>query len=299
MEGYKRQSVEKKISESEKKKIDDFLKRKRGEIFWNLAHNGVMTQKALAEISNTTPTSLSNILQKFEDFQPKLIEGKSEGRKRLYRLSNVGLEYSQYEFEENLKEREKKNIPYEELRMLQEMMDSLDKIKVKYDDWEIVIDDMLVKKLYGISGDYDEDDEKHLNSFINYLESAILKGADIIVEKAMNALECSILKNRMERFLDVFYAFRPFYEKIEKSENIYDIYDFIKKVIVVGPSQECKEITEKIGLVEESEKIISVLQMLKEYIKGKSGEEIYKKMEEFMPGMNELNAYLAFCFEIK
>ena len=81
------------LNEVDIAEITAFLNRKKGEVFWTLEKQEGLSNKELAVAVDTTPTSLSNIILKFENFSYSLIEGKSRGRKRCYYLTELAREY--------------------------------------------------------------------------------------------------------------------------------------------------------------------------------------------------------------
>lgn len=278
--------------------IDAFLNRKKKEVFWALARAETATNKQLAEISGTTPTSLSNILLKFEDFPYTLFDVQQKGRNRYYSLSAVGQAYVR---------RKMKVMPgteggqialHEELRISQMLKDSIEQLKARNEEWHVVLDNILLKRIYGIGEEYSKEDEIIAEEFIKNLQRAIKNDYSEAIEKAMKLLESDILKCRMEKFLSVFYAFLPFYRMLEKKENTFEIYEIFLLLLQGNFNDECRGRLNQIGLLEAGGPLADVIGTLGEKLAGKERKEIYTRLKAFVPEMDEIVLYFTPWFEI-
>lgn len=278
--------------------ITTFLNRKKGEAFWTLEKREGLSNKEWAEASDTTPTSLSNIILKFENFPYKLIESKSCGRKKCYYLTELAHEYI-YLIRESDKDDENKNSVYqqEEWLLRQKFKEALEGLKARHrEEWEIVIEDILVRRIYSLEDISKEEDKKSVNDIIFALEMAIEKEYDRSVDFCMKLLSPSaILSKRIEEYLQCFYAFTPFYEKIQQETEEIAIYRIFEKMILEGKTNECEQEIQRLGLEKkQGYELEKAMQQIKKYCYEQKEEPVYKKLQEFMPGRKQMNIILAF-----
>ncbi|MDO4331203.1 MAG: hypothetical protein Q4C58_00760 [Eubacteriales bacterium] len=286
------------LTDSEEKAIDGFLTRRKYDVFWALAKVETATQKQLAGLSGTTTTSLSNILLKFEDFTYTLLTVQQSGRNRYYSLSEVGQAYVRRKIKAGPETEGGRIAFHDELRILQKLKDGIEQLKSRNEEWDVTLDNILLKRIYGIGEECDSADEAIADELIRNLQKAIMNEYGEVVKRVMKLLETDILKCRLEKFLSVFYAFLPFYRMLEKEENTFEIHEIFLQLVKGEMDDECCRMLEQMELSTAAGQLADVIGMLKKNLAGKERKEIYTRLKEFMPEMNEIALYLTPWIEI-
>lgn len=277
--------------------ITAFLNRKKGEVFWALERQEGLSNKELAAVVDTTPTSLSNILLKFENFSYSLIEGKSRGRKRCYYLTGLAREYVCL-LKEMGKDDEKKNSIYqqEEWLLRQRFKDALEQLKIRYEEqWEAVIEDILVRRIFCLEDVGEAEDKILVNEIIFVMETALENEYDGSVDFCMKVLSPSvILSKRLEEYLQYFYVFTPFYKKFQQEKEGNAVGRIFRMMILDGETKQCEQEILRLGLEKEQGHQLGVaIQQIKKYCHERKEELVYEKLQQLMPGRSQLNIFLA------
>lgn len=285
--------AEEEFTEDDFKKIESLMIRKRPDVIMALARLGSASQKELAKASGTTPTSLSNILLKFEDFPYQLLEREDQGRNRIYRLTGTGQAYVRRKLRGSPEQGKGQVVSHEELRLQQALRDSIKQMQERNEEWKVVFDRILLNRIYGIEEEYGELDEALVNVYVASLQKALMSEFFDVADLAGRLLGDEILISRLEKFLAVFYAFMPFLQKLEKKEDFFDIYEIFRRIIRYGEDGECQRLLQKLELSREGHTLADVMQSLKAGLSEKDRKTVYNRLEGFMPGMEAINAYLA------
>ena len=285
------------LNEIDVEEITAFLNRKKGEVFWALERQEGLSNKEWAMAANTTPTSLSNILLKFEKFPYELIEGKSSGRKRCYYLTNLAREYV-FLLSEKGKEDENSTTIYqqEEWLLRQRFKVALEQLKKRHvEDWEAVIDDILARRIYCLEDDADTEDKELVNEIIFVIEMATEKEYYLSLDLCTKVLSPSfILEQRIEKYLKCFYAFTPFYIRFQQEKERNAVNRIFRMMILNREASQYEQEIQRLGLEKIQEyRLVEAIQQIKEYCHEQNEELIYDKLQRLMPGRSEMNSFLA------
>lgn len=285
------------LNEIDLAEITAFLNRKKGEVFWTLEQKEGLSNKELAMAVDTTPTSLSNIILKFENFSYSLIEGKSSGRKRCYYLTELAREYVCL-LNETGKEVEKRTSIYqqEEWLLRQRFKEALEQLKVRHgEEWEAVIEDILIRRILCSEDAGNEEDKRLVNEIILAIEVALEKEYDGSVDLCMKLLSPSIiLSKRIEEYLQCFYAFMPFYKKFQQEKEGNAVGRIFKRMILEGETNQCEREIQKLGLEKgQGYQLEKAIQEIKKYCHEQKEELVYEKLQQLMPGRGQMNVFLA------
>lgn len=276
--------------------ITAFLNRKKGEAFWALEKREGMSNKEWAVAANTTPTSLSNIVLKFENFHYKLINGESKGRKRCYYLTELAKEYV-YLKERNEENDDKVSSVYqqEEWILGQQFKETLEKLKARNGEYyEAVIENILIRRIYGLEDVDKPEDRQLVYDLILVLETALEKEYDGTVDRCMKLLSpTAILSKRLEEYLECFYAFSPFYKKMQNAKEKNAVGRIFKTMILHGKTEMVETEMEELGLSEYGLKLEKVINQIKNYCHELMEEQVYEKLDQLMPVRKQMNYFLA------
>lgn len=283
------------MDETALREINAFLNRTKKEAFWKLEEQEGMSNKEWAAAVPTTPTSLSNIILKFENFPYKLIEGRSSGRAKRYFLTELAKEYVFIIKKERENENDIPVFQQEEWVLGQRFGEYLEQLKrQREEEWESVIDNVLLNRLYGIGVDLEAEDERVVDALIAIIEKALEEDYDEAVNRCMKCLSPSgILQKRLEEYLRCFYSFSPFYKRLLQEENQIMVCRIFRIMIMNGKSEQCKAELQQLGLEENGVQLEKTIQWLKKICQGQTEEMIYKKLQQFMPGRGSMNVFLA------
>ena len=284
------------LNEADLAKITAFLNRKKGEVFWKLEQKEGMSNKELAAAVETTPTSLSNIILKFENFPYRLLEGKSSGRKRCYYLTELAREYvCMFSGDE---ENENSNSIYqqEEWILRQRFKEALEQLKTRHDEeWEAVIEDILIRRVLCLEDVCEAEDKRLVGEIIFVIEMVLEKEYDESVDLCMKLLSPSlILSKRIEEYLQCFYAFTPFYNKFQQEKEGNAVGRIFKMMILDGEQNQCDQELQRLGLEKkQGHQLEMAIQQIKKYCHELREELVYEKLQQFMPGRSQMNIFLA------
>lgn len=277
--------------------ITTFLNRKKGEVFWTLERQEGLSNKELAMAVDTTPTSLSNIILKFENFSYSLIKGKSSGRKRCYYLTELAREYVCL-LNETGKEDERKTSIYqqEEWLLRQRFKEALEQIKTRHgEEWEAVIEDILIRRILCLEDVGEAEDKRLVNEIIFVIEMALEKEYDGSVDLCMKVLSPSvILSKRIEEYLQCFYAFTPFYKKFQQENEGNAVGRIFRTMILNGETNQYEQEIQRLGLEKKQGcQLEMAIHQIKKYCHEKNEELVYEKLQQLMPGRSQMNIFLA------
>lgn len=276
------------LTEDQISEISEFAVRKREQIMRILWDNGELTQGDLAQRVNSTPTSMSNILLKFDRFKYKLLCCESRGIRKYYSLSDTGLFYMQYL---NNRKMDKGDIVFaNDLYLLQEAKNSINYFKDKADgDNEILMEDALLRLCYGIDNESSWEDIDVFLKYIYSIEKLLLLGNEVYFERAMSLMESEILRKRVDQFLEGFYLLRPILDLLEDQDNILDVYDMME-FAVKGAEEDVSRIARESGWNISCAHIVQFFRRIKQV--GKSRKHIFKMIMGYLPDKAELSAMI-------
>lgn len=180
-------------------------------------------QKVLAVSANTTPTSLSNLLTRFTNIEPPLLNIEKSGRTKYYSLTPIGKSYVTHELLEN------EVTPNEESQneeskihtftresdsdpLLSETISVFSQFKnLAGDTWYILMDDLITERRQNVSVS------------LNYLYQMFIKNIlEIARQNDQNALRqidfmlnepilTQRLKEHIEKVLGNYFALKPLF----------------------------------------------------------------------------------------
>ena len=272
--------------------IQEFVVRKREQILWILWNENELPQGELAKKADSTTTSLSNILFKFEQFKYKLLNCESRGVRKYYSLSDIGMSYMQY-LSDKGKEKANNIISTSGACLLQEARNCIKHFFDKTDgDGEILIEDALLCLNYDIDNESTDEDVEVFLKYIYCIEKLIIMENEVYFEKAIQLIQSDILRKRIDCFLEGFYLFLPFLQILEDKKNILDIYGILENIAK-------EKIYEAAAVVNEKEWDIPYekIEKLKNFFKkimqsGRRKEDIYRMLYGCLPDKAELAAMI-------
>lgn len=276
------------LTEEQISEISEFAVRKREQIMGILWESGELTQGDLAQRVNSTPTSMSNILLKFDQFKYKLLCCESRGTRKYYSLSDMGAFYMQYL---NNRKTDKGDIVFaSDLYLFQEAKNSIKYFKDKAeDDNEILMEDALLRLCYGIENESSWEDIDAFQKYIYSIEKLLLLGNEVYFERAMRLMESEILRKRVDQFLEGFYLLRPILDLLEEQDNILDVYDMVE-FAVKGAEEDVSRIVRERGWNIPCAQIVQFFRKIKQI--GKSREHTFKLITGYLPDKAELSAMI-------
>lgn len=276
--------------------ISSFLKPKKRRATIDILNNkGELTQNELAHAINSTPTSLSNILHKFEKFEYKLLDVKSMGKYRVYRLSDLGNEYIKYIDEKANQINNRDNISIKED---QELFQSAEKIikalKTEFDDaWQTRFDDALVKLVKGSGMVLDEKSEMFASQYLECLEQLTLQDNYIMLNKVLDLLPNPILRNRVEDFMEYFDRFIPIFKSLQSKGQAFEVGKIIEAAFSNSEEPLVAEHLKAVGWKNnEYYRLKEVIPNIKRCIAGYSEKEIYKYLNGLLLNQEMLSYYI-------
>ncbi len=280
------------VTEEQKREIKDFLTAKRKKIIMELAQHKRLSHGELALLVGSTPTSLYNILQKFDKFKYELIYSENVGKYRYYSLTELGEAFILGLDKGNQvnETRVKTVLQQEGGRLLQKSRECLKKFRNIYEEeWGIRLDDILLKLTEHNVKDLDES-INIIDDLIANIELMILQGYEPEINKVMKFLESDILWMRLEQVLEDFYSFLPIIKRMREDGMIYEIYDELHE-IVKGKRAIDKKVQEK----NTNEKLFETISKIKEHsVKYElSKRDIYNCLMRYLLEDKQMGAFLA------
>lgn len=276
------------LTEDQISEISEFAVRKREQIMRILWENGELTQGDLAQRVNSTPTSMSNILLKFDQFKYKLLCCESRGIRKYYSLSDTGAFYMRYLNNKRMDKRDIVNA--NDLYLFQEAKNSIKYFRDKADgDNEILMEDALLRLCYGIDNESSWEDIDVFLKYIYSIEKLLLLENEVYFERAMRLMESEILRKRVDQFLEGFYLLRPILDLLEDQDNILDVYDMMD-FAVKGSEEDVSRIANERGWNISCAYIVQFFRRIKQV--GKSRKHIFKMITGYLPDKPELSAMI-------
>ncbi len=283
-------ATELELSEKQIHEIEKFVFRKREQIMRVLFAEGEITQGQLAENINSTVSSVSNILLKFDQFKYKLLNCDSRGVRKYYSLSVIGMAYMQHLSDKSKVQKDDSFNSANGAYLLQEARRTYKYFQDKMDeDGEIRMEDTLLRLSFCIDNDStSEDVEKFLN-YMYCLEKLIIMNNDVYFDKALQLIQSNILRNWIIRFLEGFYLFLPILNLLEEKTNILVVFTVLEN-IAKGQLEEAFVIVKEKQWEISCESLAKFLKMLKK--SGRSQNDIYRILYGCMPDKMELAAMI-------
>lgn len=280
------------IDDNAKRSISNFLTKKRNEIVNVLVDKKMLSHGELAEAVNTSPASLSNILLKFDNFEYKLIDSKTEGKFRYYYVTDLCKKYIDSCTQEGICIENAKIIQHETLQLVQQVKSSLVQFQCIYqDDWEFEFDDALFARI-NCQKISPKESESLVDLFVIGVEKLLLYDYETHVAMALKLLEVnSILQTRLTKLLDKFDVFRTMLQDWNKGDNIIEIYDQLETVIKMYYQKEKNEVRSQ--YIDENSELFTTVCYILKHIEFRDRQDISDCFMRFMAGNNALSGYMA------
>lgn len=279
------------LTEEMTRSIDSFSSKKRMEAMNILYPYKKLAHGEFAKALNTSPTSLSNILLHFENFDYTLIDSISEGKRRLYYLTRLGREY--VENSRRLKhDEEKGKIIRDSFQMVQKARESLNAFQVLTENWEIELEDALITRIECRQFSNDEN-QKAVNEFIKYTEWALVSDYDNQILNILKLLQDNnILQVRFSRFIEKFDLFRPVLEIWENGIDALKMYELLEAAV----AGDCTAVHNDADIPRWDEACDRLTEGIR-YIAEKAGRvdtfALYECFKQFLAGNQILSGFLA------
>ena len=187
------------ITQSTINELNTALSKTGKSILLSLYRTPRIQQKVLAININTSPTSLSNILNKMETIRPPLLNIEHSGRSKYYSLTKIAEQYVSRE----LIPKESYNINTFFVPASASLFDETLGILYQFQslagsEWLLILDDMLS------NGNTDEVKNELSNlytQFISNMKQMYMQKESLSIHKIYDELENSILIRRLENYL--------------------------------------------------------------------------------------------------
>ena len=181
--------------------LNDSLTKTQLIILKTLYENGELQHKALAVSVNTSPTSLSNHLNKLESIQPTLLNIAKDGRAKYYSLTPFAKTYieheAQFSSQSNIYDFTK---PTQNSELTKEALNLLTKFQyiAGFATWRIKMDHLLSEQTFHTTSELSE---TYLN-FMNVLKELKIQGKAESLHIIYDKLEQPNLANKIESKLE-------------------------------------------------------------------------------------------------
>lgn len=186
-----------------------------------------MQQKNLAASIHTSPTSLSNILNKLENIQPQLLIAERVGRSKYYSLTETASLYvAQVILPQSNKIHRFSTLSREDT-LISETLDILCQFQeTAGQDWDIMLDNILVHDLEADSGISTENTGKNelftlYADFMNHMKQMEISNQTATIHEIHNILGQPVLIKRLNAYLARelanYHALEPLF-KLEKQD---------------------------------------------------------------------------------
>ena len=275
-----------------KQKISSFLTKSRMDVIEALVGNKKLNHGELANVLSTSVASLSNRLVKFEEFDYKLLDSKSEGKFRYYFLTDLCKRYLESCDRDNAKQENVKIIQHEVLQLKQQLKDVLEEFQgLHEDEWEIEMDDALIERIEcrNISN---SKSEKLIDDFIIGIEKLLLYGYDNYSIMVLQMLsQNNILQTRIARFMDQYEAFLPVLEECKNEENYMHVYDKLGNIVKLYRQSKVDQ-AEYVDIPKE-DKLFSKISYILEQIEHFDKQSINDWFMRYTAGNKALSAFMA------
>lgn len=275
-----------------KQKISSFLTKSRLDVIEALVGNKRLNHGELANAISTSVASLSNRLVKFDEFEYKLLDSKSEGKFRYYFLTDLCKRYLESCDRDNATQENVKIIQHEVLQLKQQLKDILEEFKNLYEDeWEIELDDALIERIE-CRQIKSSKGEKLVDDFIIIIEKLLLYDYDDYSIMVLQMLsQNNILQARITRFMEQFDVFIPILEAGNNEENLIHIFGELANVVKLY--RRSKE--DRVEQVEkpEEDKLFSKISYILERIEHLDKQSINDWFMRYMAGNKALSAFMA------
>lgn len=196
-----------------------------------------MQQKNLAVSIHTSPASLSNIINKLETIEPRLLKGERIGRSKFYSLTDTAIKYVESELlpkEDPVTPKPKihhfDSSSYEE-SLTDETLHYLNLFQqTAGNEWFMVLDDLLS----GIT-DVNKTSDELYDRYKDFMESLTrlrIQQKNTAIRKIYDVIDNQILIKRLSQYLDEelkdLYVLEPLFD-LEKqdSEQAHVLIDYI------------------------------------------------------------------------
>lgn len=198
--------------------------------------------KRLAEILDIQTSGLSNLMKRIDETYHDFIEYQTEGRNKLYSLSQIAKVYTENELLPE--EAARKQVGTSFLHTdpsLHNVLECLRKFQeFEGDDWDIALDDLLLaeKRNNGeikddptINTDFKEETYQNYTSFKNAMMTLIVQYGQPAAQKVYDIIEQKVLIKRLEYLfsclLEDFHLIEPLFllekENLQASYSIIDL----------------------------------------------------------------------------
>ncbi len=280
------------LDEACKQKISSFLTKSRMDVIVALAGNKKLNHGELANVLSTSVASLSNRLVKFEEFDYKLLDSKSEGKYRYYFLTDLCKKYLESLDRDNATQENVKIIQHEVLQLKQQLKNVLEEFKNLYEDeWEIELEDALIERIECREIKSSEG-EKLVDDFIIGIEKLLLYDYDNYSIMVLQMLsKNNILQARITRFMEQYEAFLPVLEAWKDEENYMHVYDKLGNIVKLY--RQSKEDKEKQVDIPEEDKLFCKISYILKQIEYLDKQSINDWFMRYMAGNKALSAFMA------
>lgn len=275
-----------------KQKISSFLTKSRMDVIMALVGNKRLNHGELADAVSTSVASLSNRLVKFDEFEYKLLDSKSEGKFRYYFLTDLCKKYLESCDRDNATQENVKIIQHEVLQLKQQLKDVLDEFMDLYEDeWEIELEDALIeriecRKIKNSKG------EKLVDHFVITIEKLLLYDYEKYSIMVLQMLsQNNILQARITRFMELFDAFIPILEAGNNEENLIHVFGELANM--VKRYRLSKEDRVEQADISKEDKLYCKISYILEHVEHLDKQSINDWFMRYMAGNKALSAFMA------
>lgn len=280
------------LTDETKRYIDFFSSKKRMEVMEALYPNRKLSHGELAKNVKTSPTSLSNILLTFENFEYVLIDGISEGKRRYYYLTRLGREYVE-SCRKLEKDEEAGKIIRDSFQMVLMAKEYLEEFQALEDDWEIELEDALIARIE-CQRIPEGGSQKAADEFIKCAEHVLVNDYDNQIMEILKLLqENSILQIRFSRFIEKFDLFRPVLQIWENGADALWVYELLDAAVSGNKEKGC-HYADMLRLDEEGyDRLTEGIRYIAEKVNEMDTSALYECFNRFLAGNQILSGFLA------
>lgn len=273
--------------------IDEFLTKKRRKVLEVLYPDKKIAHGELANVVDTSVTSLSNMLYKFTCYKYKLLKGSPEGKYCYYSLTELGREYIKNCFKEK-RETNGKIIYCEASQMMLKVQESLIQLQNLYgdDEWQIVLEDALIARIE-CQEILQNESENIIDDFLYNVESILLYDYENYILQILDVLRVSsILQKRLSRFIEKFELFIPLLTELENGFDVFQLFEFLDGMIF-DKEEIIHKYIEKLHWQKECDRLSEGIHYLADRSRGKEMCELYDIFNRYLANKQAISAFIA------
>lgn len=278
--------------------INAFITKRKLDVLYELYKSGRLSQRELAYRIGAQPSALANLLLKFENFSPKLLQKDYEGKFCYYSLSergqrfvedNPGLPTPQAKKNTSVPEKEDN-----ELFLIAK--ESLASLEQGYgEDWPVLMNEVMMHYIRGSKISPKREILLPVNQYIRSLEFLRLHQNDLLFNQTMALLTDPINSNNVSEFLDTYFdPFSIVLKSLQNKELSLSISILLQSIIRQQQNDTTLLLAKQLNWTNEVlNDLQNVIAKIKKCIAGCTLNEIYDYFTALLPDQELLCAVIS------